>query len=136
VHRESGALNMADQYAVTRRIEWHNRNMFSPVFAAILQVSTGIPSVPARFLRKMLTGGRSCNLQSFVIFPSSFALLPFFTAEGSVCHPKDGLFGNVDNMSANAVFGFGVAFIAFAVLQVVLLQISVLHFRAIKRMHH
>ena len=80
--------------------------------------------------------GRSCNLQSFVIFPSSFALLPFFTAEGSVCHPKDGLFGNVDNMSANAVFGFGVAFIAFAVLQVVLLQISVLHFRAIKRMHH
>ncbi len=75
-------------------------------------------------------------LQSFVIFPSSFALLPFFTAEGSVCHPKDGLFGNVDNMSANAVFGFGVAFIAFAVLQVVLLQISVLHFRAIKRMHH
>ena len=29
-----------------------------------------------------------------------------------------------------------VAFIAFAVLQVVLLQISVLHFRAIKRMHH
>ena len=135
MHRESGALNMADQYAVTRRIEWHNRNMFSPVFAAILQVSTGIPSVPARFLRKMLTG-RSCNLQSFVIFPSSFALLPFFTAEGSVCHPKDGLFGNVDNMSANAVFGFGVAFIAFAVLQVVLLQISVMHFRAIKRMHH
>ena len=124
---------MADQYAVTRRIEWHNRNMFSPVFAAILQVNTGIP---ARFFFAQDADGRSCNLQSFVIFPSSFALLPFFTAEGSVCHPKDGLFGNVDNMSGNAGFGFVVAFIAFAVLQVVLLQISVMHFRAIKRMHH
>ena len=94
------------------------------------------PKRARHFFAQDADGGRSCNLQSFVIFPSSFALLPFFTAEGAVCNPKDGLFGNVDNMSANAVFGFGVAFIAFAVLQVVLLQISVLHFRAIKRMHH
>merc|ERR1712205_303143 len=70
---QSGALDMKDQFKVNQRVDWHNRNMFSPVVAAIVQ--------------------------TFVIFPSSFALLPFFTQEGANCRPGQNVFADLDNLT-------------------------------------
>ena len=75
-------------------------------------------------------------VQSFVIFPSSFALLPFFTVDGADCKPGQSVFADLGNLTSEASLGYGAAFIAFGALQLVLLQISVMHFKEIKKMHH
>ena len=101
---------MADTFKVNQRTAWHNRNMFSPTVTAIVQ--------------------------SFVIFPSSFALLPFFTVDGADCKPGQSVFADLGNLTTEASLGYGAAFVAFGALQLVLLQISVMHFKEIKKMHH
>ena len=106
---QSGVLNMGDKFKVDQRIDWHNRNMFAPVVAAILQ--------------------------SFVVFPSSFALLPFSTVEGANCKPGQSVLAGLENLTSRATIGYFTAFLAFGVLQVVLLQISKMHFSAIKSIH-
>jgi hypothetical protein len=101
---------MSDMFKVGQRTEWHNRNMFSPTMTAIVQ--------------------------SFVIFPSSFALLPFFTDESAECVPGQSVFADLGALTHSATLGYGAAFLAFGVLQLSLLHISVMHFGAIKAMHH
>ena len=50
-------LARSDEYLVTKRMDWHHRSMFSPLLVAVLQ--------------------------SFVVFPSSLSLFPFFTRQVS-----------------------------------------------------
>ena len=75
-------------------------------------------------------------VQSFVIFPSSVALLPFFTADGAECQRGQSVFADVGNLTDNATIGYGLAFLVFGALQLVLLQLSVMHFQEIKKLHH
>lgn len=102
---------MKDKFKVEQRTDWHNRNMFSPTVTAIVQ--------------------------SFVVFPSSFALLPFFTVHDAAdCQPGQSVFADLGKLAGKAAFGYAAAFFVFGALQLVLLQISVMHFREIKKLHH
>jgi hypothetical protein len=61
-YSQSKPLMRSDEYLSNKRVEWHHRNMFSPVLVAVLQ--------------------------SFVVFPSSLSLFPFFRREVRVpCRP-------------------------------------------------
>lgn len=52
---QSRPIARSDEYLRAKRMDWHHRNMFSPLLVAVLQ--------------------------SFVVFPSSLSLFPFFKQE-------------------------------------------------------
>ena len=56
-------------------------------------------------------------------------------AEGASCEPGQSVLADLERLTNTATIGYFMAFLTFGLLQVVLLKISMMHFKAIKNIH-